>query len=132
MARTYLDGYIAGLRAYAHWHDGVEYVGTSGTTLKAAIERATEEHGHNPADGYGRGELSERDAGIASLGVELRDSLRDSAWMGRMRTGNASMSDFAATRVANQVDELLDWLDGSGCREAVPIDSDPDHGAEPG
>jgi hypothetical protein len=34
----YDEGYIAGLTAYAWWKDGVQYVGTSGKTLKEAIE----------------------------------------------------------------------------------------------
>lgn len=33
------EGYIEGLRAYAWWKDGVEYVGSCGTTLKQAIDR---------------------------------------------------------------------------------------------
>lgn len=36
---TYDQGYIDGLTAYAHWLDGVQIVGTCGTTLKIAIER---------------------------------------------------------------------------------------------
>jgi hypothetical protein len=34
------EGYIEGLRAYAWWKDGVEYVGTAGQTLEAAIALA--------------------------------------------------------------------------------------------
>jgi len=34
----YDRGYVDGLRAYAWWRDGTEYVGTCGTTLKNAIE----------------------------------------------------------------------------------------------
>lgn len=30
-------GFICGLRAFAYWNDGMEYVGTCGTTLKDAI-----------------------------------------------------------------------------------------------
>ncbi len=37
------DGYEAGLRAFAWWKDGVQYVGTSGTTLAGAIKKG--EHG---------------------------------------------------------------------------------------
>ena len=33
------DGYDAGLRAFAWWKDGVQYVGTSGTTLAEAIKK---------------------------------------------------------------------------------------------
>ena len=33
------DGYDAGLRAFAWWKDGVQYVGTSGTTLTEAIKK---------------------------------------------------------------------------------------------
>lgn len=33
------EGYEAGLRAFAWWKDGVEYVGTMGTTLKEAIKK---------------------------------------------------------------------------------------------
>lgn len=34
---AYVQGIIAGLEMYAHWHDGVQYVGTCGKTLKDAI-----------------------------------------------------------------------------------------------
>lgn len=40
----YLAGYIDGLTAYAWWKDGVQYVGTSGTTLTEAIIRAISEN----------------------------------------------------------------------------------------
>jgi putative phage-type endonuclease len=35
----YQQGYIAGMKAYAHWKDGVEYVGTCGKTLEQAINQ---------------------------------------------------------------------------------------------
>ena len=37
--RAYYDGVRDGLEQYAHWRDGVQYVGTTGRTLKEAIER---------------------------------------------------------------------------------------------
>lgn len=33
----YREGFIDGLRAYAHWKDGKLYVGTCGTTLRGAV-----------------------------------------------------------------------------------------------
>lgn len=41
----YRRGFIAGLREYAWWKDGVQYVGSCGTTLKDAISRANSEIG---------------------------------------------------------------------------------------
>lgn len=41
----WFDGYIAGLREYAWWKDGVQYVGSCGTTLKDAINVAEKEYG---------------------------------------------------------------------------------------
>lgn len=35
----YIRGLKAGVRLYAWWKDGVQYVGTCGTTLKHALER---------------------------------------------------------------------------------------------
>lgn len=35
----YKRGFIDGLCAYAHWKDGVEYVGTCNTTLKEVIQK---------------------------------------------------------------------------------------------
>lgn len=32
------DGMIEGISLYAHWKDGVQYVGTTGKTLKKALE----------------------------------------------------------------------------------------------
>ena len=45
LGQAWLQGYIAGLSAYAWWKDGVQYVGTCGTTLKEAIEHAKQEYG---------------------------------------------------------------------------------------
>lgn len=36
----YRRGFIDGLKEYAWWKDGVQYVGSCGTTLEQAIERA--------------------------------------------------------------------------------------------
>jgi hypothetical protein len=37
-------GFVAGLRMYAWWNDGEQQVGSCGTTLKQAIERADKEY----------------------------------------------------------------------------------------
>lgn len=37
-ASAYLQGYIDGLSSFAWWKDGVQYVGTCGTTLQKAID----------------------------------------------------------------------------------------------
>lgn len=37
----YEQGYKAGLTAYAWWKNGVQYVGTCGTTLKEALSQKT-------------------------------------------------------------------------------------------
>ena len=42
---AFLSGHIDGLRQYAWWKDGVQYVGTCGTTLTTAIDRAKTEAG---------------------------------------------------------------------------------------
>ncbi len=44
LAEVWLKGYIEGLRAYAWWKDGTQFVGTCGTTLEEAIERAKVEY----------------------------------------------------------------------------------------
>jgi hypothetical protein len=38
---AYYDGMREGVRLYAHWKDGVQYVGTTGKTLKKALEEIT-------------------------------------------------------------------------------------------
>ena len=45
LGAAWLQGYIEGLKAYAWWKDGTQYVGTCGTTLTEAIKRAKEEYG---------------------------------------------------------------------------------------
>ena len=45
---AYHRGYLAGLGAYAWWKDGVQYVGTSGVTLKEAREQAKQTYNYNP------------------------------------------------------------------------------------
>lgn len=39
---TYEKGFIDGLKCFAHWKDGEQHVGTTGTTLKEAIQSARE------------------------------------------------------------------------------------------
>lgn len=39
----YYDGVKEGLWKYAHWQDGVQYVGTMGTTLSEACKKVEEE-----------------------------------------------------------------------------------------
>lgn len=34
----YFDGMVDGIIMYAHWKDGVQYVGTTGKTLEAALK----------------------------------------------------------------------------------------------
>jgi len=38
MSDDYKRGFIDGMREFAWWKDGVEYVGTCGVTLEKAIE----------------------------------------------------------------------------------------------
>lgn len=35
---SYFDGVIEGVAKFAHWKDGVQYVGTCGKTLREAIQ----------------------------------------------------------------------------------------------
>jgi hypothetical protein len=42
-ARWFYNGMREGVREYAHWRDGVQYVGTTGTTLAQALERIDSE-----------------------------------------------------------------------------------------
>ena len=37
LVRAYHEGLREGLEMYAHWKDGVQYVGTCGKTLKQAL-----------------------------------------------------------------------------------------------
>ncbi len=37
-SRAYYEGMRDGIHRYAHWRDGVQYVGTTGRTLKEALE----------------------------------------------------------------------------------------------
>lgn len=37
-SRAYYQGRREGVSLYAHWRDGVQYVGTTGRTLKEALE----------------------------------------------------------------------------------------------
>jgi hypothetical protein len=41
--KTYYAGVKDGVTMYAHWKDGVQYVGTTGKTLKKALEDITAE-----------------------------------------------------------------------------------------
>jgi hypothetical protein len=37
-SRAYHEGMRDGIHRYAHWRDGVQYVGTTGRTLKEALD----------------------------------------------------------------------------------------------
>ena len=39
MTKAYYQGVREGLEMYAHWRDGVQYVGTTGRTLKEALAK---------------------------------------------------------------------------------------------
>ena len=42
-AKWFYNGMREGVREYAHWRDGVQYVGTTGTTLAQALDRIDSE-----------------------------------------------------------------------------------------
>lgn len=44
---VYDKGFIDGLKCFAHFKDGVQYVGTCGTTLQNAIDRMESLNGYN-------------------------------------------------------------------------------------
>jgi hypothetical protein len=41
--RAYWEGVVEGITRYAHWLDGVQYVGTCGMTLSEAIQEVRRE-----------------------------------------------------------------------------------------
>lgn len=41
---AYFEGVISGIETYAWWQDGVQYVGTTGKTLREAIEEVRQRH----------------------------------------------------------------------------------------
>ena len=41
--RAYHQGLREGVKQYAHWRDGVQYVGTTGRTLKQALDSIDQE-----------------------------------------------------------------------------------------
>jgi len=41
--KAYHEGMREGIQLYAHWKDGVQYVGTTGRTLKQALETVDQE-----------------------------------------------------------------------------------------
>ncbi len=41
-SRAYYEGLRDGIHQYAHWRDGVQYVGTTGRTLKEALDEVNE------------------------------------------------------------------------------------------
>lgn len=41
--KEYYEGFIAGLTEYAWWQDGIQHVGSCGTTLKTAVEQIKEQ-----------------------------------------------------------------------------------------
>lgn len=43
---AYYNGIREGIEQFAHWKDGEQFVGTCGTTLKAALKRIDSEEKH--------------------------------------------------------------------------------------
>jgi len=46
--KIYTDGYKDGLYAFAHWKDGVQYVGTCGTLLNEVLDNPERVFNFNP------------------------------------------------------------------------------------
>lgn len=46
----FINGFLAGLQEYAWWKDGVQYVGSCGTTLKEAMEEVVQDLSECPED----------------------------------------------------------------------------------
>lgn len=42
-SNEFIEGVIAGIEAFAYWKDGIQYVGTTGETLKNAIKEVKKE-----------------------------------------------------------------------------------------
>ncbi len=51
----YIRGLKEGVRLYAWWKDGTQYVGNCGTTLKHALERIDKEETMDKSDYYTAG-----------------------------------------------------------------------------
>lgn len=49
---AYKKGFIDGLTAFAHWKDGIEYVGTGGKTLKEVVEKIEETWNYKPIEDH--------------------------------------------------------------------------------
>lgn len=41
--KNYFEGYREGIKLYAHWKDGTQYVGTTGKTLREALAHIDEQ-----------------------------------------------------------------------------------------
>lgn len=70
LAKAYHEGIREGLRMYAQWRDGTEYVGTCGKTLKQAIA-----------------EIDKQEADIVA-GFENERSLKSELGYSRVGLGN--------------------------------------------
>jgi hypothetical protein len=46
LIRAYYQGVREGIEMFAHWREGVQYVGTTGKTLKEAIDKIKVEEMH--------------------------------------------------------------------------------------
>ena len=46
--RAFQEGLAAGIRKFAWWKEGGQFVGTTGKTLKEALKDIKESHGDNP------------------------------------------------------------------------------------
>jgi len=47
----YTEGFIDGMTCFAWWKDGIQYVGTTGTTLNEAIKNVQEMWNYNLSKG---------------------------------------------------------------------------------
>ena len=68
LTKAYYNGIREGIEQYAHWKDGVQYVGTCGTTLKDALKRidAEEQRAYEVLEG--RREVA-KDLGYSRIGL---------------------------------------------------------------
>jgi len=56
LEKLYRQGFIDGMKTFAHWKDGVQYVGTSGMKLNEAIEEIPNLTYYNPKAYFSTGE----------------------------------------------------------------------------
>jgi hypothetical protein len=111
MSNDYRKGFEDGIRCYAWWKDGVEYVGTTGKTLACALADFETVHNFNPP-------AATENSSLAAIGAAWRKDSSLEKWfpitaeqLARLKTDNIKLREALARLVGSDDEKELQGME---------------------